>query len=111
MQLTLKRREIIPIIFQKDSQGKFVPFDITYCTYDGTRKTGGRIVTYKNCISLKDDYQEAIEKDNLVVVKTTENNTKKVYQHKKITIKLPSGQIKKLWFKFILGLNQYHVKP
>lgn len=112
MQLTIKRREIIPIIFQKDAQGKFIPFDLVYCTYNEATQTGGRITTYKSCVVLKDDYPQ--ETKDLVPQKTVKNShteSPQVYKDKKITIKLPNGSIKKLWFKFILGINHYQIQP
>jgi hypothetical protein len=85
--------EALKIFSQKDSKG-FIPFDITYRTFNENTKMGGKLKVYKGAKYLP----EALNLDNQK--KSTQH-----FENRTRNIELSTGEIVRLRIDFIISVN------
>lgn len=89
--------EGLGIFSQKDSKG-FIPFDVSYRTFNENTKMGGKLKVHKGVKYLP----EALDKDKQL--KSTNH-----HENRTRNIELPTGEIRRMHIDFIISVNNQFI--
>jgi hypothetical protein len=118
MNETISRNEVLKIMRTPDAEGRAVPFDISFRTFNRNSKTGGKMKHLKNAkLVMKEkglDPNSIYALKNFKPSEANEERTRKNPQHfpnKTRNIRMENGKVTKIGFRWIKKFNGKTVVP
>ncbi|WP_417365558.1 hypothetical protein [Flavobacterium beibuense] len=108
---TIRLKEALEIFNRRDSQGQFVPFDISFRTFSKTTKRGGELKVYervKYVPPANPDEDKEIDLFSLITPQKAAKNPKH-FENRTRNIELPNGDFRKINIDFIILVNNFKV--
>lgn len=99
-------KEALKVFQNKNEIGMYLPFDLTYRTFNEQTKQGGKLKVYKGVKYLP----EAKQTDEFDIAKQNKHlKPPSHFENRTRNIELPTGEIKKIRIDFIISVNNIKV--
>lgn len=96
--------EALKIFNHRDAKGMFVPFDISYRTFNSQTKQGGKLKSYYGVKYLPEGKKNEEESIQDFASKAPNH-----YKNRTRNIELSNGEFRKLRIDFIISINNINV--